>query len=72
MFVAMVMGSIKDENFFSNLGLKKSNLRNILTTHLNLVVKMFAHKFFTFDTFAFATIMNVSNVAKSCKGIVHL
>jgi hypothetical protein len=61
----MVMGSVDDERCFSNLGLMKNNFRNIVTTHLDLVVKMFAQKFFTFDTFPFVVIMNVWNVAKS-------
>ncbi len=65
LFVVMVMGNIEDERCFSNLGLMKNNLRNILTTHLDLVVKMFAQKFFTFDTFPFAVAINVWNVAKS-------
>jgi hypothetical protein len=66
LFVAMVMGNVKDEKCFSNLRLKKNNFKNILTTHLDLVVKMFTQKFFTFDTFPFATTMNVWNVGKSC------
>jgi hypothetical protein len=56
------MGSVEDEKCFSNMGLMKNNLRNILTTHLDSVVKMFAQKFFTFDTFSFAVVMNVWNV----------
>ncbi len=63
--VVMVMGNVEDEKCFSNLGLMKNNFRNILTTHLDLVVKMFAQKFFTFDTFPFAVEINVWNVAKS-------
>ncbi len=62
LFVVIVMGSVEDEKCFSNMGLMKNNLRNILTTHLDSVVKMFAQKFFTFDTFSFAVVMNVWNV----------
>jgi hypothetical protein len=65
LFVVMVMGTIEDERCFSNLGLMKNNLRNILTTHLDLVIKNFTQKFFTFETFPFVVIMNVLNVAKS-------
>jgi hypothetical protein len=59
----MVMGILEDDKCFSNLGLMKNNLRNILTTHLDLVVKMFTQKFFTFDIFSFVLVMNVWNVA---------
>jgi hypothetical protein len=38
---AMVLGSVKDERCFFNLGFMKSKLKNISTTHLDLVVKMF-------------------------------
>ncbi len=65
LFVVMVMGNVEEDKCFSNLGLMKNNLKNILTTHLDLVSKMFVQKFFTFDTFPFAIIMNVWNVAKS-------
>jgi hypothetical protein len=39
--MAMVLGNVKDERCFSNLGFMKNKLKNILTTHLDLVVKMF-------------------------------
>jgi hypothetical protein len=39
--MAMVLGSVKDERCFSNLRFMKSKLKNRLTTHLDLVVKMF-------------------------------
>jgi hypothetical protein len=63
--MAIVMASVKDERCFSNMGFMKSKLKNKLTTHLDLVVRLFAHKFFTFDTFPF-TIMNAWNATKSC------
>jgi hypothetical protein len=44
--MAMVMGGIEDERCFSNLGFVKSKPRNILTTCLNLIVRIFAYKFF--------------------------
>ncbi len=61
----MVMGIVEDERCFSNLGLMKNNFRNILTTHLDLAIKMFTQTFFIFDTFQFVIVMNVWNVAKS-------
>jgi hypothetical protein len=51
--MAMVMGNIEDERCFSNMGFMKNKLRNRLKTHLDLVVRMFAQKFFTFDNFPF-------------------
>jgi hypothetical protein len=46
LYMAMVMGGIEDERCFSNLGFVKSKPRNILTTCLNLIVRIFAYKFF--------------------------
>jgi hypothetical protein len=43
----------------------KIKLKNILTTRLDLVVKIFVHKFSTFDTFPFVATMNAWNVVKS-------
>jgi hypothetical protein len=37
----MIMGCIEDERCFPNLGFIKNKLRNRMTTHLDLVVKMF-------------------------------
>jgi hypothetical protein len=39
--MAMVLGNVRDERCFSNLRFMKSKLKNKLTTHLDLVVKMF-------------------------------
>jgi len=39
--MAMILGTIKDEKCFSNLGFMKNNLKKKSTTHLDLVVKMF-------------------------------
>jgi hypothetical protein len=46
--IVMVLGSVEDENTFSTLTFMKSKLRNRLTTHFDLVVKMYAQNFFTF------------------------
>jgi hypothetical protein len=69
--MAMVMGNIEDEICFSNMGFMKNKLRNKLITHLDLVFKLFAQKFFTFDTFLFATTMNAWNATKSCHTAVE-
>jgi hypothetical protein len=63
--MAMVTGNIEDERCFSNMGFMKNKLRNKLTTHLDLVVKLFAQKFFTFNSFPFVTTMNAWNATKS-------
>jgi hypothetical protein len=39
--MAMIMGVVEDERCLSNMGFMKSKLRNRLTSHLDLVVKMF-------------------------------
>jgi hypothetical protein len=44
--MVQVLGSIKDKIYFSDLNFIKSKLHNWLTTHLNLVVKMFAQNFY--------------------------
>jgi hypothetical protein len=44
---AMVLGSVEDERTFLPPTLMKSQLRNWLTTHLDLVVKTYAQNFFT-------------------------
>jgi hypothetical protein len=45
--IVMVLGSVEDERTFSTLTFMKSKLRNRLTTHLDLVVRMYAQDFFT-------------------------
>ncbi len=42
----------------------KNIFNNRLTTHLDLVVKLFAQKFFTLDIFLFATKMNSWTIVK--------
>jgi hypothetical protein len=43
LFVAMILGSVEDEHYFSTLSILKSKLCNQLTKHLDLVVRMFGH-----------------------------
>jgi hypothetical protein len=45
--IVMVLGSVEDERTFSTLTFMKSKLRNRPTTHLDLVVRMYAQDFFT-------------------------
>jgi hypothetical protein len=67
--MAMIMGCVEDERCFFNLGFMKSKLRNRMTTHLDLVVRMFDQKFFTFNIFPFAIAMNYWISAKSHHGV---
>jgi hypothetical protein len=48
-----VLGSVEDERTFSSLSFLKNKLRNRLTTHLDLVVRMFSHNFYTLNTFPY-------------------
>jgi hypothetical protein len=67
--MAMIMGCVEDERCFANLGFMKSKLRDRMTTHLDLVVKMFDQKFFTLNIFPFAIAMNSWTNAKSHHGV---
>ncbi len=67
--MAIIMGSVEDERCFSNQGFMKSKLRNRLTTHLDLVVKMFVQKSFTSNTFPFVVAMSSWTIAKSHHGV---
>jgi hypothetical protein len=40
--VVVVLGRVEDENYLSNLSFIKSKLKNWLTTHLDLVVQIYA------------------------------
>jgi hypothetical protein len=46
-----VLGLVKDEHCFSSISLLKNKVRNHLKHHLQLVVFMYAQKFFTLDNF---------------------
>ncbi len=61
---AMIMGNVEDERCLSNMGFMKNKLRNKLATHLDLVVRMFAHKFFTLNIFPFNATMSSCHGAK--------
>jgi len=47
------MGSVDDGRCLSNVRFMKTKFTNRLTIHLDLVIRMFAHRFFTSDTFPF-------------------
>jgi hypothetical protein len=53
--MAMVLGSMEGERCFFNLSFMKSKLRNQLTTHLDLMVRMYAQSFYTMETFPLIT-----------------
>jgi hypothetical protein len=42
------MGSVDDGRYLSNVRFMKTKFTNRLTIHLDLVVRMFAHKLFTY------------------------
>jgi hypothetical protein len=53
--MAMVqkVGSVENERCFSTLLFMKSKLHNKLITHLPLVVRMFAQRFYTLQNFSY-------------------
>ncbi len=51
----MVVNNVEDEKNFSTINFMKSKLHNHLTTHLNLVVWMYAQKFYKLKIFPFYT-----------------
>jgi hypothetical protein len=48
-----VVGSIEDKCCFNSVFFLKNKVRNHLNIHLQMVVAMYAHKLFTFDTFSY-------------------
>ncbi len=48
-----VLGSIEDEWRFSSIAFLNNKVRNRLNNHLQLVVSMYAHKFFTLHNFPY-------------------
>jgi hypothetical protein len=55
--MVMVLSNMEDERCFSNLSFMKSKLRSQLTTHLDLVVKMYAQSFYTMEIFSFTVVV---------------
>jgi hypothetical protein len=66
--MAMIMGSVENDKCLSNMGFMKNKLRNRLTTHLDIIVRMFAQKFFTLNTSPFTVTMSFWTITKSCHG----
>ncbi len=53
--MVMIIGNVEDERIFSNMSFMKNKLHNHLTTHLDLVVRMYAQGFYSLETFPFYT-----------------
>ncbi len=53
MAMVQIVGSVEDERCLSTLAFMKSKLCNRLITHLPLVVKMFAQRFYTLQNFLY-------------------
>jgi hypothetical protein len=51
--MVMVLGSVENEEIFSNIAFVKSKLQNQLTSHLDLVVCMHAQEFYSSETSPF-------------------
>jgi len=69
LIIVMVLGSVEDERIFFTLTFMKSKLKNQLTTHLNLLVKMYAQDFFTLQNFPFYIVITKWNEEKSHYGL---
>jgi len=55
----LIIGSVHDERCLSNVRFMKTKFTNRLTIHLDLVVRMFAHKLFTSDAFSFLAVISI-------------
>jgi hypothetical protein len=51
--IVMVLGSVEDERTFFTFIFMKSKLKNQLTNHFDLVMKMYTQDFFTLQSFPF-------------------
>jgi hypothetical protein len=65
-----VFGSVEDEHCFSSVSFLKNKVRNCLNAHLQMIVAMYAHKFFTLDTFSYQVAYDLwlDVQAKNCRG----
>ncbi len=57
LFMAMVLEDNEDKRCFFVLTFIKNNFKNIFTTHLDLVVCMYAQKIYTLKIFTFAIVI---------------
>lgn len=48
-----VLNFIEDERCFNFISFLKNKVHNYLNAHLQMVVAMYSHKFFTLDTFSY-------------------
>jgi hypothetical protein len=55
--VVQVLDVMKDERCFSPLSFMKNKLRNQLTTHLDVIIQVFAQRFYTRDSFPYYQII---------------
>jgi hypothetical protein len=55
--MGQMINSIKDERCFNNLDFIKSKLHNWLTTHLDLMVWMFAQQFYMLEKFSYPKVI---------------
>ncbi len=67
--INMVLGKVENEKTFSTFIFMKSKSRNQLTTHLDLVVRMYAQNLFTFQSFPFYIAITKWNENKSHYGL---
>lgn len=63
-----VLGSVEDIRTFSPLSFLRSKLRNLLTTHLDLVVHMFGQNCYTLSTFPYQIIVSNWKDQRVCFG----
>lgn len=64
--MVQVIGSVEDERCFFTLAFMKSILCNKLTTHLPLVVHMFAQHFYTIQNFPYGECIEQWRCAQHC------
>ena len=63
-----VLSSVEDKRTFNSFSFLKSKLRNQLTTHLDLVVDMFAQDFYTFNIFPYQVEISYWKAHRLCYG----
>jgi hypothetical protein len=67
--MVMIVGNVEDERCLPNMGFMKRKLRNRSTIHWDMVIKMFAQKFFTLNIFPFVATMSFWTIAKFRHGV---
>jgi hypothetical protein len=55
--VVQVLDVMKDERCFSTLSFMKNKLRNQLTTHLDVIIHVFAQRFYILESFPYYQII---------------